>query len=237
MPSKASIEAKRTHRSDILKLILSSEAYSADAVKAIGRRLADGISDVEWRRVQQYASLPDEARNEINRLISHYWNWRVDEWIPERIQQTVKQIRADTLRLKDKLAALSNDDDFYKGIFLEYKMSPAQYEYELRQASDHLSRLDTVLFDAEHRLVDGVSRASYKVTFTCMRALDAVCSSFNREMTTSKKALCGSNFVLEVFGLVDVQIAPGSVTHLLKDYVYQRDAWGGSEEMMKQFRS
>lgn len=217
MPSRDAIKAKAVHRSQILQLIFSSEAYSDQEKELIRRRRIEGISDGEWAKVQQYARLPDLARIEINKLIAFYWNWRIDEWIPSSIQEKVKKVRLETLKLMDSLAELSCDDNFYKGVFLEYKRSPTAYERELTSARDQLSKLDNILVDAQYRLIDGVSRATYKVAYSAVRGLDAVCHSCGTQLSTSKKKLCGINFVLEVFALIDVQIAPGSVQHFLKD--------------------
>jgi hypothetical protein len=237
VPSKKATEAKSAKTQEILKLILNSETYSPPAALDIVRHLQQGISDEEWSKLQRYSEFPDKARFEFPKLIQFYWKWRCQEWIPQATQQKVKAVRNMAVELMRELKELSNDDNFYKGIFAEYKRSSSEYEAELERARDNLSKLESALLDAEFRLVDGVSRASYGPAYAVIRSLDALAHGYgDHPISLSKKNPCGMNFVLEFFGMLDVQIKSSYVITILKAYLAQRESWGGIQNMVRQNR-
>jgi hypothetical protein len=238
MPSKTVSPDKADGRRAVLTLILS-QGYSAEERNANLRRMTEGLSDVEWKRVNQYGQFPDErGRYEINKLLAFYWQNRVDEWIPDSIATKVQVLSDKTNGLMLDLKNVSNDHNFYKGIFAEYKRSPADYERELEIAYDQLSRLQSVLWDAKFRLLDGVSRASYGPVSAAIRNLDAVTHLHHPSgLSFSKKKPCGINFVLEVIAVIDAQVKPGYVETILKGYLAQRKRWGGVHAMVGQGRN
>ena len=216
--------------------LLATYKYTSDERNAILRRMDTGFSNEEWGRLSHFAQCDDSAlRFELNKLHRFYWHHRIDEWIPTSIGDTVQALLKRTQHLKRDLKKISNDPNFYKGVFLEHNRSPMKYADELEQSFRQLAHLESVLYDAQSRLDDTDSQPTYGPVTGAMRNVDLVAHQYySAGISGSKTKPFGLNFIIELFGLLDVKVKPSYIETLLKEYLLRRKNWGGIDQIARQ---
>jgi hypothetical protein len=223
----------------VVNFKLATYKYSRDEQEAIRRRISSGFSNEEWARLAHFAKCQEaDLRFELNKLHKFYWDNRIDEWIPTRIGEKVHALLKRTQELKRDLKQVTNDENFYKGVFLEHNRSPAEYARELEQSFSALSQMESVLWDAHVRLEDPDSQPTYGPITAAIRHIDFVAHRhYIGGISFSKKHPFGVNFIVELFRLIDGKVKATYIESLLKEYLKKRAQWGGIDELLKQERN
>jgi hypothetical protein len=195
--------------------------YTERELEKISNVLSNGISNREWEGLKARYELPDPARHGIDQVIRAYWDWRVDiaisKRLPPKISKSISQLRD----LRESLAALRDDRDFFKGTHVYYEQSPQQQSQFMDGVLASLQKLDSLLVYAQDRAKAPARRPSHRGIWQALRLLANYMEFWKLELTDDPNSIAHP-----VLLLAEPKLTKRQITSVLKEFVAIRPKWG-----------
>jgi hypothetical protein len=220
MPIKISEQSRIEERiAECMRLFIEFK-YSEKELQRISDVLSFGIQDRDWKKLQTKYQLPDQARAAIDNVIHSYWDLRANISVSKALPETIDTVVSQCKDLKDSLAHLRNNRDFFKGVHAYYDESPAQQSIFMENLLADLQRLELLLANAQQRIKAPAHRPTHFQIYMALRDLDNFLTTMNLKLTDDRKSIA-----YEVMWLADPKLTSRIVGPLLKEFVRFRTNW------------